>query len=75
MTLQRMTPLEWRACGMPTEPAMGTLDERLEIISRRLGGNAHRRPTASQAERIEYTRWLAANDPAACNPYIKRRAS
>lgn len=65
---KRMSALEVAAGGYETEPAIGTLDERLGIIVRRHGGRT-RRPTATRAERVEYVRWLAANDPTADNPY------
>jgi len=43
-----------------TEPAMGTLDQRLGIIIRRLGGRTGA-VRASVAERHEHAVWLAKN--------------
>lgn len=66
MTTVRFTAEERRiftggipAPGRPRwqEPALGTLDERLGIILRRLGGRtAAPRPT--EEERAEYAEWL-----------------
>jgi hypothetical protein len=51
-----------------TEPALGTLAERLDIIIRRQGGRT-KAPTATNQERRDYAAWLRANDPTAVNPY------
>jgi hypothetical protein len=50
-------------------PALGTLEQRLQILVTRLGGQT--RVRASDRERREYQRWLAENDPTASNPYAK----
>lgn len=42
------------------EPALGTVDERLDIITRRLGGKTGA-VRMSDDERREYHRWLAVN--------------
>lgn len=54
--------------GKVTEPALGTLTERLDVLTRRFGGNVGT-PRASNVERREYVAWLAKNDPTATNPY------
>jgi hypothetical protein len=46
---------EWR-----TEPGLGTLDERLGIIVRRLGGSTGT-VRASDSERRDLAYWLAEN--------------
>lgn len=45
----------------PREPAMGTLDERLGIIIRRLGGRTAP-VNATRAEVAEYDLWLSENN-------------
>lgn len=74
MTTTRTSALERSLAEYGTEPALGTLDQRLDIIIRRHGGNT-KRPTATQAERREYLRWLAKNDPTADNAYGLRLPS
>jgi hypothetical protein len=65
----RLQKVEWS--NPPPEPALGTLAQRLDIIHRRLGGTTG--PVAMTTdERLEYLRWLAADDPGAVNPWTGR---
>jgi hypothetical protein len=68
MTTTRMSALEVAVAGYDTEPALGTLEQRLDIIIRRHGGDT-RRKYASRNERRDYLRWLARNDAQATLPY------
>lgn len=74
MTTTRCTPAERRhfeKTAPAGEPALGTLDERLGILCRRLGirtGTVR----ASDKERLEYQRWLRQNDPTATDPYAAK---
>jgi hypothetical protein len=70
VTTTRLTAVERKVFNAPTdtrhallartEPAMGTLDERLGIIIKRHGGSIGM-VRASDSERLDHARWLARN--------------
>lgn len=54
-----------RMYGNPQEPALGTVDQRLGILVRRLGGHT-RPPRMTERERRDYAEWC--RDQGVPNP-------
>jgi len=53
------------------EPALGTIEERLDIIVRRHGGQTGpvRLTKGEKADYAEWLAWLQENDPTATSPF------